>query len=161
MFQATLLEHARHPRCTQRLLQPTHQLHAVNSLCGDELWIDLHIDQQQAVIRGAFASKGCALCRASASILLATIDGMPLRDASVLIQELLAFFNVQSSTAAIAEAPALLNPPADLEVCDGYSHWPGDVRSLLDLKAYPARARCVTLAWECVQGAITASKKES
>ena len=82
-YSAKILEHAKHPRMFGRIAQPDHTFEAVNPLCGDRIRVELRLTGTGAVEQIAFSGEMCAIARASASILFASIEG---RIPAVLIE---------------------------------------------------------------------------
>jgi nitrogen fixation NifU-like protein len=66
LYTATILEHARHPKNFGRMTLPDIALEEVNPLCGDRIRIELRFGSDHAVKE------------ASASILMASLEGMTL-----------------------------------------------------------------------------------
>jgi nitrogen fixation NifU-like protein len=137
LYQDLLLAHARAPRHCGPAAPGARTLHGVNSLCGDEVWV--HVGgggdaagsgdrTREMPLVVTFEARGCAICRASASIMADAVAGGSAEAARALGAAVIAAF----AAAAVDPAPAVS----------------GDVRALLDLRAYPSRSRCVTLAWE-------------
>ena len=75
-YSAKILEHAKHPRKFGRIVQPDLGFEAVNPLCGDRIRVELRLAGTGAVEQIAFSGEMCAIARASASILLASLEGM-------------------------------------------------------------------------------------
>jgi nitrogen fixation NifU-like protein len=74
LYQATIVDHDRHPRHAGTLAAPTHTATVDNPLCGDVVTL------QACVVDGvlrevAFEARGCALSRAAASILCTLVRG--------------------------------------------------------------------------------------
>lgn len=58
-----------------------------NPLCGDELRIDLRVDDDGNILEAAFSGRGCAISQASADLLLESIQGKSLSDVKELSKE--------------------------------------------------------------------------
>ena len=49
LYRENILDHYRHPRGKGRLENPTHSFHDENPLCGDDIHIDLHVDDNDII----------------------------------------------------------------------------------------------------------------
>ena len=78
LYTSTILEHARHPRNFGRMTLPDIALEEVNPLCGDRIRIELRFGSDHAVKEARFSGEMCAVAKASASILVASLEGMTL-----------------------------------------------------------------------------------
>ena len=75
-YSATILEHAKRPRKFGRMSHPDLRFEEVNPLCGDRIRVELRLAGSGAVEEISFSGEMCAIARASASILFASIEGM-------------------------------------------------------------------------------------
>jgi nitrogen fixation NifU-like protein len=75
-YSAKMLEHAKHPRKFGRISHPDLSFEEVNPLCGDRIRVELRSASNGAVEEISFSGEMCAIARASASILFASIEGM-------------------------------------------------------------------------------------
>ena len=71
-----IIDHYKHPRHKGTLATPTVRKRDVNPFCGDEVTIELLIEDDQ-IVDAAFDGRGCSLSLATASILLDEIVGKP------------------------------------------------------------------------------------
>jgi nitrogen fixation protein NifU and related proteins len=82
-YREYILDHYRNPRNYGKLEQPTVHADDSNPLCGDQLGIDLLIeDERVAEVR--FKGRGCAISQAAASMLSEMIEGRPLEEVTRL-----------------------------------------------------------------------------
>jgi nitrogen fixation NifU-like protein len=75
-YSAEVLEHAKRPRKFGRMSHPDLRFEEVNPLCGDRIRVELRLTGNGAVGGVCFSGEMCAIARASASILLSSIEGM-------------------------------------------------------------------------------------
>jgi nitrogen fixation NifU-like protein len=75
-YSAKILEHAKYPRKFGRISCPDLGFEEVNPLCGDRIRVELRLAGNGAVAEIRFSGEMCAITRASASILCASIEGM-------------------------------------------------------------------------------------
>ncbi len=87
LYRENILDHYRHPRHKGRLKLYTHRHQENNPLCGDEIQIDLFVNEDEVIEKAAFTGHGCAISQASASMLMEEIVGQPLTRAKDLTKE--------------------------------------------------------------------------
>lgn len=145
LYQSLIVEHDRAPRNWGILADATHQARRHSPLCGDTLTIYLRIPppvgtaastEAPVIARIQAHGDGCALSRASASLLTEHVQGL-------------------SPAAAIALANRLrtvLTAPPDEEIADLASL--GDLAALQGVRAFPSRRGCALLAWDALLAAL-------
>lgn len=132
LYQELVLEHKRAPRHFGHLAAPTHQARGTNPQCGDDLQVELQIENGQ--LRDiAFSGQGCAICVASASMMSEAVIGRDVAAAEALHQR----FRAVLTGAAEAE-------DADL----------GKLISLAGVRRYPSRIKCALLGWHALMHAL-------
>ena len=133
LYQEILLEHNSKPRNFRKLDQATQSAEGYNPLCGDR--ITLYLSLEDGVIADvAFQGSGCAISRASASMLTQSIKGQSVAKAREIFQ---AFHQM------------LTEPGAELD----YDVL-GDLETLSGVVAFPTRIKCAVLAWHTMQAAL-------
>ena len=133
LYQEILLEHNSKPRNFRKLEQPTQSAEGYNPLCGDR--ITLYLSLEDGVIADvAFQGSGCAISRASASMLTQSIKGQSVAKAREIFQ---AFHQM------------LTEPDEELD----YEAL-GDLETLSGVVAFPTRIKCAVLAWHTMQAAL-------
>jgi nitrogen fixation NifU-like protein len=139
LYQETILAHHRAPRFAGRLDHPTHTADGNNPLCGDRVGLTLEIaDGQVRDVRCDV--KGCAICRASGSLMAEAIVGR-------------AVCEVQASSDEFLKA--LAAPPApEGAAAEDDARW-GPLAALLEARRFPNRRRCASLSWEVLQRVLT------
>ncbi|PSP56694.1 SUF system NifU family Fe-S cluster assembly protein [Halobacteriales archaeon QS_1_67_19] len=81
MYRQQILDHYKNPRNYGELDEKTYSHAGENPMCGDEITIDVRLDDDEAEIeRVAFRGDGCAISQASASMLSEELQGMPLEE---------------------------------------------------------------------------------
>jgi nitrogen fixation NifU-like protein len=79
LYAEEILDHYKHPRHFGHLDEPSLVYHDRNPLCGDEITLELKI--QDGVVQDvAFTGHGCAISRAAASMMSEQIIGMTLEE---------------------------------------------------------------------------------
>jgi nitrogen fixation protein NifU and related proteins len=76
LYSADILEHAKHPRKFGRIPHPDLTFEHVNPLCGDRIRVELRLAGNGTVQEIRFSGEMCAIAKAAASILFASIEGM-------------------------------------------------------------------------------------
>ncbi|MEL6184441.1 MAG: Fe-S cluster assembly sulfur transfer protein SufU [Myxococcota bacterium] len=132
LYQAEILEHDENPRNEGRLDDPTASARVSNPLCGDRVQVDLQIED--GVIRDIrFKGRGCAISRASASMMTELVQGLPADEAAELEAKIQQWLDSEARM-----------PPEGLE----------RLEPLGAVRAFPSRKRCATLAWSSLTKAL-------
>ena len=125
IYQEVLLAHNENPNNFFKLENPSNQSHGNNPLCGDEISVFLNIKDDK-IDEISFTGEGCAICKASASLMTIALKGLSTTEAAKKAE---AFIELLSND----QIPI----PADL----------GEMEALLGVRKFPARLKCATLAW--------------
>jgi nitrogen fixation NifU-like protein len=134
LYQGAVLEHGKRPHNHRVPPDASHRARGDNPLCGDQ--IDVYLRMEQGVIRDiAFDGVGCAIAKASASMMTVAMMGADRERA----QRLLDGFGRMLSTPAEAPDPGL-----------------GALLALRAVGEFPARVQCASLAWEALRNALAA-----
>jgi nitrogen fixation NifU-like protein len=133
LYQEILLEHNRRPRNFRKLEDATHRADGFNPLCGDEISLQLRLDEETVGDVG-FQGHGCAISRASASLLTQAVKGASTSDAIAMFDE---FHRM------------LTEPDAELNY-----DLLGDLEILAGVIAYPTRIKCAILVWHTLKAAM-------
>lgn len=140
LYQQVILEHNKNPRNFKKMDNPTHEADGYNPLCGDHLHVYLNVDSAGVIQEITFEGDGCAISKASASMMTQFLKGKPAVEAKSLIEE---FHNLIIGK---------LNPEKD-------KHHLGRLAIFSNIWHFPARVKCASLSWHTVKGAL--EKKES
>ena len=134
LYQEIILSHNKRPRNEGELTPHDHEAEGYNPLCGDRLQIYVRGDSSklEAV---QFTGEGCAISRASASMMTESIKGL---GGSALEEK-------------IAEVLGILTAKEEPEV-DPFEM--GELAALVGVRKFPARVKCATLAWQTLQAAL-------
>lgn len=87
LYRENILDHYRNPRFKGELDPHTHRHHEHNPVCGDDLQIDLFVNDEGVVEKAAFSGHGCAISQASASMLMERIQGKSLEEVKQISKE--------------------------------------------------------------------------
>ena len=133
LYQEVILDHNRRPRNFGPLEAANHHAEGHNPLCGDRLVVRL--DVENGVIAGiAFEGAGCAISRASASLMTDAVKGKSIEEAEQMFK---AFHQMVTSGLDVAVAEGL-----------------GKLTVLCGVREFPARVKCASLAWHTLHAAI-------
>lgn len=133
LYQEILLEHNSKPRNFRKLDNPTQTAEGYNPLCGDRITLYLSLEDN-LISDVSFQGSGCAISRASASMLTQSIKGQTVARAREIFE---AFHHM------------LTEPGAELD----YDVL-GDLETLSGVVAFPTRIKCAVLAWHTMQAAL-------
>jgi len=134
LYQQVILDHNRKPRNFRKLDHATQHAEGVNPLCGDAIRVELRVED--GVIRDiGFQGSGCAISRASASMMTGQLQGKPVAEA----QDMFGRFH-----AMVTGASGLAEPAGAL----------GKLAVFAGVREFPSRVKCATLPWHTVRAAL-------
>jgi nitrogen fixation NifU-like protein len=134
LYQEVILDHNRRPRNFRRLEAPSCSLDGHTPLCGDRISLDVQIED--GVIRDiGFAGSGCAISKASASLMTESVKGRRAEEADALF--------------AAVHQMLLRGPGGDFDPDEV-----GDLEVLAGVAEYPTRIKCAMLSWHTLHGAL-------
>jgi nitrogen fixation NifU-like protein len=134
LYQELILDHNRRPRNYGVLADATHTAKGHNPLCGDKLALYLHLDGDR-ITGVSFEGSGCAISKASASLMTEAVRGKTREEAKVIFDRFHAMI-----TAAMDE-------PVDVEAA-------GKLAVFAGVREFPMRIKCASLAWHTLQAAL-------
>ena len=133
LYQVILLEHNHKPRNFRKLDNPDCTADGFNPLCGDR--ISLYLKVNDGIIADVgFQGTGCAISRASASMMTQSIKGKSVAQAEELFQ---GFRKMLTEPGA----------PTNEELL-------GDLEMLSGVVQFPVRIKCAILAWHTLRAAL-------
>ena len=133
LYQEVILDHNRRPR-NFRALAGGRQAEGHNPLCGDRLTVYVRVEDG-AIADVGFQGSGCAIAKASASLMTESVKGQTLPDASALLERF---------------RRMMMAPPGS--PVDQL----GELVALAGVRQFPTRVKCATLAWHALQAAMSA-----
>lgn len=134
LYQSIILDHNRRPRNFRELTDADRRTEGRNPLCGDELtvWLKMAGDRIEDV---SFIGSGCAISKASASIMTTTVKGKTRAEAVALFER---FHDlVTGRPSAQPDDPAL-----------------GQLAAFSGVSRFPVRVKCASLAWHALRAAL-------
>jgi len=133
LYQEVILDHNRRPR-NFRAIEGGRRAEGYNPLCGDRLTLYLRVDN--GVIQDvSFQGSGCAISKASASLLTESVKGKTIAESAAL------FERFQRMITSAADAPV-----DDL----------GKLKVFAGVRQFPVRVKCASLAWHTLRAAVEA-----
>ncbi len=139
LYQEVILDHNRKPRHFGKLDDATAYAHGVNPLCGDDFEVYLVLDAGGTVRKVAFQGQGCAISKASASLMTDAVEGRTVKEVSDLKDH---FIHL------------LIDATASPEHREGV----GKLKFFEGVKNFPVRVKCATLAWRALEEALKGGK---
>jgi nitrogen fixation protein NifU and related proteins len=130
LYQQVILDHNRKPRNFRTLANSSRAAEGYNPLCGDRLRVEIALEGE--VIRDiGFQGSGCAISKASASMMTADLKGKTVTEAEEVFERFSAMLTENG-------------PDAEL----------GKLGVFAGVREFPSRIKCATLAWHTVHAAL-------
>ncbi len=141
LYQELILDHNRNPRNFKKIENADKLVEGYNPLCGDHYTIYLNMDGDLIKDIG-FQGAGCAISKASASMMTTAVKGVTKKEA----EELFTKFH------ALVTRDVHDNNEANIEEL-------GCLGALAGVAEFPARIKCASLAWHALHGALNSEGK--
>ena len=139
LYQQVILDHNKNPRNYREMPNATSKIEGYNPLCGDHYTVFLNVDND--VIKDiSFTGNGCAISKASASVMSSTIKGKTKDEAERLFDTFHRLVTGDSSGLSAADL--------------------GRLAAFSGVSEFPARVKCATLAWHTLRSALAGEQKE-
>ena len=135
LYQQVILDHNRKPRNFREIENPSYSCHGINPLCGDDIMVFLDVDDQEVIQDVSFTGSGCAISKASSSLMTTNLKGKKVDEARVIFDE---FHKM-----VLGE----MDP-------EQQEHHLGKLTLFMGIREYPSRTKCASLAWHTMIGAL-------
>jgi nitrogen fixation NifU-like protein len=135
LYQEVILDHNKRPRNFRQLADASHRAEGYNPLCGDRLNLFLRLDGERIADVG-FEGSGCAISKASASLMTDSVKGLSVAEAHALFERF----------------HRMVTTPPDRPVEDL-----GKLSVLAGVREFPVRVKCASLAWHTLKAALDRS----
>ncbi|MDP6402115.1 MAG: SUF system NifU family Fe-S cluster assembly protein [SAR202 cluster bacterium] len=135
VYREAILDHSRSPRNREKLERADITADGVNPFCGDEIHVQIALDGDGRVARVGLQSVGCAINKATGSMLTETVlsmTGGEMEAVSTLFGRLM-----NGGTLSQAELAEL-----------------GELKELAGVRRFPVRIKCTLLAWSTLREGI-------
>ena len=135
LYQEIILDHNKSPRNFRSMPDPDRRVEAFNPLCGDHYTIYLRLNDG-VITDVSFEGAGCAISKASASLMSSMVKGRTKEEA----EKLFGIFHrlVTGEPVTPPEAEAI-----------------GKLAAFANVSEFPARVKCASLAWHTLHAAVT------
>ena len=133
LYQQVILDHNKNPRNFHDMPDATNRVDGYNPLCGDHYTIFLKTDGD-TILDVSFTGSGCAISKASASVMSSTIKGKSREEADRLFDTFHALVTGDQSGLSAADL--------------------GRLAAFSGVSEFPARVKCATLAWHTLRSAL-------
>jgi nitrogen fixation protein NifU and related proteins len=131
LYQEVILEHSKHPRNYRALDAANHKAEGFNPLCGDHFTV--YADVKDGTIHDlSFQGTGCAISKASASMMTQSLKGKSAAEAEELFTR---FHDLVTGRGGSADAV-------------------GKLAVFAGVSEFPLRVKCATLAWHALRAAL-------
>ncbi len=134
LYQQVILDHNRSPRNFRPMADATRSVEGYNPLCGDHYTVHVKIagDRLEDI---SFEGAGCAISKASASVMSSVLKGKTREEAEALFHM---FHRLVTGESAGNADPEKL----------------GKLAAFAGVSEYPARVKCASLAWHTLHAAL-------
>ena len=139
LYQEVILDHNKRPRNFGTLADANRRALGHNPLCGDRLVLYLKVDGDR-VAGVSFDGSGCAISKASASLMTDAIKGKTIAD----VRDLFSRFT------------AMVTTPIDQDIDEAGM---GKLAALAGVRTFPVRVKCASLAWHTLKAALDQSQQ--
>jgi nitrogen fixation protein NifU and related proteins len=134
LYQQVILDHNKKPRNFRKLENVNHTAEGYNPLCGDQLTV--YLDLEDGLVKEVgFEGSGCAISKASASMMTQAVKGKSKEQAENLFNEFHSM--VTGELNEEIEANSL-----------------GNLKIFAGVREFPVRVKCATLPWHTLHAAL-------
>jgi nitrogen fixation protein NifU and related proteins len=134
LYQEVILDHNKNPRNYREIESADRTADGHNPLCGDQLTVFLDIEDDK-VKDVSFVGSGCAISKASASMMTQTVKGKTREEAEVLFDEF----------------HRMVLGELDEEAEENHL---GRLKIFAGVREFPARVKCASLSWHTMNAAL-------
>ncbi len=134
LYQQVILDHNKKPRNFRRMETANRKAEGYNPLCGDQLTVYMELDGD-TVRDVSFEGSGCAISKASASMMTQSVKGKTRAEAEEIFNE---FHRMVTGELDEQTTP---NQLGRLTIFSG-------------VRDFPARVKCATLSWHTMHAAL-------
>lgn len=135
LYQALILDHYRNPRNKAEMEDHTVEVHMANPVCGDEIKLQLQLDENHdEIVRASFKGQGCSISQAAVSMMTVLLEGRRVDDAVGIAER---FTEMMHGDESAARDKSL-----------------GDLRALQGVSKFPVRIKCALLGFDALQEAF-------
>lgn len=136
LYKQVIFDHYKNPR--NKGLKGYDHVHLRNPSCGDDITVEIKVDENGIIQEINHEGSGCSICCSSASVLSETLKGKTVDEAKHLIKE---FYDMMIGND---------DPDEELEEALVYQ----------GVSKFPARIKCATLSWKALEKLLNGEKDE-
>lgn len=137
LYQEVILEHSKKPRNFRALEAANHKAEGFNPLCGDHFTVYLDV-KDGAIHDIGFQGSGCAISKASASMMTQTLKGKTAVEAEKIFTR---FHDLVTGNGSASEEEL------------------GKLAVFAGVSEFPLRVKCATLAWHALRAALNGEEQ--
>jgi nitrogen fixation NifU-like protein len=141
LYQQVILDHNKKPRNFHELETANRKADGHNPLCGDQLTVFLEMEND-AVKEVAFVGSGCAISKASASMMTQAVKGKTKEEIETIFDEF----------------GRMVRGEMDEEAEENHL---GKLKIFAGVREFPARVKCASLSWHTVHAALQGKEEVS
>ena len=134
LYQQVILDHNKKPRNFRKPEATNHSAEGYNPLCGDQLTVYMNLEGDLVQDVG-FEGSGCAISKASASMMTQAVKGKSKEQAETLFKEF----------------HSMVTGELDEEKEENHL---GNLKIFAGVREFPVRVKCATLAWHTMHAAL-------
>ena len=141
LYQQVILDHNKKPRNFRKLETANHTAEGYNPLCGDQLTIYMNLEDDRVTDVG-FEGSGCAISKASASMMTQAVKGKSKEQAETLFKQF----------------HSMVTGEFDEE---NEENTLGNLKIFAGVREFPVRVKCATLPWHTMHAALNKEEQAS
>lgn len=141
LYQQVILDHNKKPRNFRKLETANHTAEGYNPLCGDQLTVYLKLEDDRVTDVG-FEGSGCAISKASASMMTQAVKGKSKQQAETLFKEF----------------HSMVTGELDEE---NEENTLGNLKIFAGVREFPVRVKCASLPWHTMHAALNKQDQTS
>jgi len=143
LYQEVILDHNRRPHNFRAIDAASAKQEGYNPLCGDRLTLYLTLDGD-VIKDAAFQGSGCAISKASASLMTDAVKGKTVAEARALFDAFHAMITSDPTTPLPDLSAEAQSAKVDL----------GKLSVFAGVREFPTRIKCASLAWHTMKAAV-------
>lgn len=160
LYQSVILDHNRRPRNHREMDAADARAEGKNPLCGDQVTVWLRLEGD-TIADVSFRGIGCAISRASASIMTTMVKGRTVAESEALFERFHGLVTGRGDVHAPSGQPGAARADAMSATCADAMPAPGaDAQELGSLAVFsgvsrfPVRVKCASLSWHTLRSAL-------
>ncbi len=140
LYQQVILDHNKKPKNFRKMEDATHFCQGFNPLCGDDYTVYLRVNDDNVIEDISFMGSGCAISKASSSLMTAFVKGKTVDEVKTVFQE---FHKMVLG---------------ELDPAKEENHL-GKLKLFVGIREFPSRIKCASLSWHSMVNALDKSQQ--